>query len=89
MATVVVDDDGPGIPSEEREAVLLPRIRGSAATAAGNGLGLHIAATTMAEQAGTLRVTRHSGRGTRVIFALPVASAQPHRIAPLHRPLAS
>lgn len=89
LATVVVDDDGPGIPSEERETVLLPRVRGSAASAPGSGLGLHIAATAMAEQAGTLRVTQPPGRGTRVIFALPVASAQSGRVAPLRRPLAS
>ena len=91
FAVVIVDDDGPGIPQDECDQVLLPGIRGSAATAPGSGLGLHIAATAMAQQAGTLRVTQRPGRGTRVAFALPIACAHLDRLAPLTplHPLAS
>jgi signal transduction histidine kinase len=40
MAVVLVDDDGPGVPPEERETVLGRFARGRTATAPGSGLGL-------------------------------------------------
>ena len=89
FAAVVVDDDGPGIPSEECEKMLLPGTRGSAVTAPVIGLGLHIGATNFSAQSGALRLSRLSGHGTRVVFALPVATSQPDRLAPLHPSLAS
>ncbi len=82
VATVTVHDDGPGIPREELARVLLPGMRGSAATAPGSGLGLHIAATAMAEQGGTLRVLPPDGRGTSVVFTLPVAVPHNLSVAP-------
>lgn len=39
-AALLVDDDGPGVPADEREAVVGRFARGRGATAAGSGLGL-------------------------------------------------
>ncbi len=39
-ARITVDDDGPGIPPEEREAVLGRGVRSRTAVAPGSGLGL-------------------------------------------------
>lgn len=71
--TLVVSDDGPGIPRAERERVLRAGVRGSAARAPGSGLGLHIAARLMSEQLGSLRFGERGDHGTSVIFTLPLA----------------
>jgi two-component system osmolarity sensor histidine kinase EnvZ len=88
LAAVIVEDDGPGIPPDECESVLLPGNRGSTAVAPGSGLGLHIAATMMTQQFGTLNVSRRHSRGTRVVFTLPIAWQHTDHLTPLH-PLAS
>lgn len=77
FASVIVDDDGPGIPADECERVLQAGVRGSAASAPGSGLGLHTAATAIREQAGALEVLPRPGGGTRVRFTLPIAAPWP------------
>lgn len=72
--TILVDDDGRGIPAHERERVLQPGGRGSAA-GPGTGLGLHTAATAMRGQSGTLRLTERPGGGTRAVLTMPSAGA--------------
>jgi signal transduction histidine kinase len=72
--TIIVEDNGPGIPAVERERVLLPGVRASSAP--GSGIGLYTAATAMSEQAGTLRVTGREGGGTCVLLTLPAAAQQ-------------
>ncbi|MEO8887688.1 MAG: HAMP domain-containing sensor histidine kinase [Jatrophihabitantaceae bacterium] len=73
VVSVVVEDDGPGVPPTERERVLGAGVRGSAASAPGSGLGLFNAVTAMRAQGGTLELTERSGGGTRVTLTLPAA----------------
>jgi signal transduction histidine kinase len=72
---ISVEDDGPGIPVEERELVLHRGVRSSTARTPGSGLGLYSAAQAMAGQGGSLRVeSRHDGApGTRVVLGIPAA----------------
>ncbi|HXF74162.1 MAG TPA: HAMP domain-containing sensor histidine kinase [Actinomycetota bacterium] len=56
-ATVSVQDRGPGVPPEEREAVFEPFVRGSRAPARpGSGLGLFIAKRVIEAHGGELRL---------------------------------
>jgi signal transduction histidine kinase len=73
MATVVVEDNGPGIPADEIDDVLLAGVRGSAATAPGDGLGLYTSVAAMRAQGGALRLGVRNGGGTRVTISLPAA----------------
>ena len=66
-----VDDDGPGIPPEERERLLEPFARGVDAGPNGTGLGLAIVAQQAAIHGGELRLTT------------PPAAASASRSAPL------
>ncbi|HEU4619314.1 MAG TPA: sensor histidine kinase [Gammaproteobacteria bacterium] len=70
--TVVVADTGPGIPLEELDRVLEPRVRGSTARdTVGEGLGLGIA-SALAEQHGyAFRCRSKPGRGTAFFVDLP------------------
>lgn len=72
-ATVVVEDNGPGIPASERQDVLRFGVRGSTTAAPGQGIGLHGAWQAMAAQGGDLRIGERSGGGARVSFSLPQA----------------
>jgi signal transduction histidine kinase len=87
-ASVLVHDDGPGIPSAECDRVLLPGVRGSTASAPGSGLGLHSALTTMTDQHGALHVQRPDGGGTLVTFTLPLAHARRAQVRAV-QPIAS
>jgi signal transduction histidine kinase len=73
VATVVVEDNGPGIPAAERQDVLRFGVRGSSTHAPGDGIGLHAAWQAMAAQGGALRIGERAGGGTRVSFSLPQA----------------
>lgn len=79
QAVVVVDDDGPGVPDEIADKVLLPGVRGGSSGVPGHGLGLHNASVTITEQSGRLWVGPRPGGGTRVRFTLPLAVEQPAR----------
>jgi signal transduction histidine kinase len=72
---ITVDDDGPGIPPEERAVVFDRFARGRTASARGaaqgTGLGLSIAARHAAAHGGTLGVSDHDGRGARFTVTLP------------------
>jgi signal transduction histidine kinase len=72
-ATVAVEDNGPGIPTDERQDVLRFGVRGSSTHAPGEGIGLHAAWQAMAAQGGALRIGERTGGGTRVTFSLPQA----------------
>ncbi|WP_399345294.1 ATP-binding protein [Umezawaea sp. Da 62-37] len=83
-----VEDDGPGIPPEHREAVFarftrLDRNRGR--DTGGTGLGLSIARRIATTHAGTLRATDRSGEhtgGARLMATLPLS----HSTGPDDRP---
>lgn len=74
--TVVVDDDGPGIPPEEQPKVFQRFVQGSgrhAARQGGSGLGLAIVAELVGAMGGTVAVRSpiDSGGGTRMHVLLP------------------
>lgn len=56
-AEIVVEDDGPGIPSAEREHVIRRFARGRGATAGGSGLGLAIVDAEARRHGGTLTLS--------------------------------
>ena len=71
---MLVEDDGPGIPDEERARVVLAGVRGSTARGVGEGLGLSSALRAMTGQGGALRVEQRSGGGTRVVLTWPLVA---------------
>ncbi len=75
---VVVDDAGPGIPADKREAVLEPFVRLDPSrnrATGGAGLGLTIAKKVVETHNGRLVLTDAPDGGARVIIALPAFSA--------------
>jgi signal transduction histidine kinase len=72
--TIVVDDDGPGIPTEDQEKVFAPFFRREPArdpAKAGVGLGLSIARTIAREHGGDVTLTNHGNGGLRALIELP------------------
>jgi signal transduction histidine kinase len=72
--TIVVDDDGPGIPTEDREKVFAPFYRREPArdpAKAGVGLGLSIARTIVREHGGDVTLQNHGNGGLRALIELP------------------
>lgn len=65
---VIVDDNGPGIPAEQRAAALLPF---ESADAGGTGLGLAIAGDIIGAHGGDMSLTDRPGGGLRVIIEMP------------------
>ncbi len=63
--TVVIVDDGPGIPPAEAQAVFERFRRGQRAAGPGAGLGLAIARQIMERQGGQLLLDSSAARGTR------------------------
>ncbi|MFA9440587.1 ATP-binding protein [Uliginosibacterium sp. sgz301328] len=76
-AVLIVDDEGPGIPLERREAVFAPFYRqGRADAPRGHGLGLAIARRIFAAHGGDIALLdRPGGTGLRVRVHLPLAGA--------------
>jgi signal transduction histidine kinase len=75
-AELVVEDRGPGIPPEERAAVLEPFYRRDSArnlNERGFGLGLAIVSEVVKGAGGTLTFEDRDGGGLRVKIALPLA----------------
>lgn len=71
-----IDDAGPGIPEEERNAALEPFFRGAASRhRRGSGLGLPIAARVAARHGGNLQIADSPLGGTRIVVSLPTVSA--------------
>jgi len=73
--TIVVSDNGPGIPEEEQERVFEPFYRGIAQRAVpGDGLGLPIARRIARAHGGELALHSVVGQGTAVTIVLPSAA---------------
>ncbi|MES2258687.1 MAG: ATP-binding protein [Pseudomonadota bacterium] len=73
---IAVDDDGPGIPPDERERIFEPfyRLDRSRDRASGGfGLGLSIAHQAVTLHGGTLRVETSKLSGARFVIRLPLA----------------
>jgi len=75
-AWLAVEDDGPGIPPEEREKVFARFYRRVGNTEPGSGLGLAISREMAARFGGTVVLGEAAqGRGLRAILTLPLAEA--------------
>jgi signal transduction histidine kinase len=73
---LAVDDDGPGIPVEERERVFDRFTRlddGRARDAGGLGLGLSMVKAIVEQHGGTVAIEDADTGGARVLVRLPVA----------------
>lgn len=69
---LVVDDDGPGIPPERREAVFARFVRGADTDGRpGSGLGLSLVAQLTALHGGTVHVADSPLGGARLVVTLP------------------
>jgi two-component system, NtrC family, nitrogen regulation sensor histidine kinase NtrY len=68
VVRVVVADDGPGIPPEEREKLFLPYY---STKRRGSGLGLAIVRRIIAEHGGSIEVGDNTPSGTRFTIELP------------------
>ncbi|MCT4717236.1 ATP-binding protein [Enterobacteriaceae bacterium H18W14] len=74
--TIVVTDNGPGIPQDELEAVLQPFYRVESSrnrSTGGTGLGLAIAAELVSQSGGKLTLGNRDGGGLQVNVTLPKA----------------
>ncbi|MBB4008414.1 sensor histidine kinase [Allorhizobium taibaishanense] len=72
LVRILVEDDGPGIPEERRQAVLLPGIREDERVA-GDGFGLAIVTELAALYGGSLTLEQASPIGLRAVLLLPAA----------------
>ncbi len=68
-ARIVVADDGPGIPGEDKERLFLPYF---STKAGGTGLGLPIVHQIITDHGGTIWVEDAAPLGTRFVIELPV-----------------
>ena len=81
-ARIVVADDGPGIPAEDKERLFLPYF---STKANGTGLGLPIVHQIVTDHGGTIWVEDAMPQGTRFVLELPVgrlAATAPVESAP-------
>lgn len=73
----VVDDDGCGLPSEERREVLRRFKRGSTAATGGSGLGLALVAQQAAMHDGTIELSDGPLGGLRATLTVPAHDGPP------------
>ena len=71
--TVMVEDDGPGIPEQERESILERRVRGDTRTE-GQGIGLAIVDDIARSYGGSVEIAKSALGGARVVVRLPGAA---------------
>ncbi|MGA5462256.1 sensor histidine kinase [Mycobacterium sp. NPDC050041] len=74
--TIVVDDDGRGLPADEQETVLGRFRRGSTAAPGGSGLGLALVAQQAALHGGSIRLSDSPLGGLRATLTVSTAPAQ-------------
>jgi K+-sensing histidine kinase KdpD len=77
FATFTVDDEGPGIPEDERELIFsrFYRRANTSGSPPGLGMGLAIARGLIEAIGGKIKVTDKSERGTRFEFSVPLRSS--------------
>jgi two-component system, OmpR family, sensor histidine kinase SenX3 len=71
---IAVEDDGPGIPEEERRRIFEPFYRGRHAQdlgIEGSGIGLNIVKQVVKSHGGRVRVGNGDGKGARFVLQLP------------------
>ena len=80
---MIVEDAGPGVRVEEREAIFERFYRGAAAgrrgESSGTGLGLALVAEHVKAHHGKVEVTDRPGGGARFVVRLPIMSVNPPR----------
>jgi signal transduction histidine kinase len=74
-AVIEVEDNGPGVPPDQREKIFEPFV--STKGASGNGLGLWISAEIARRHGGSLTVHSANGRGAIFRLALPLRTHRP------------
>jgi signal transduction histidine kinase len=75
QAVLVVEDDGPGIPSDLQQRIFERFVRGGRDGGRGSGLGLAIVRAVAESHGGTVSIEPPAGiRGTRFVIRLPVAA---------------
>jgi two-component system osmolarity sensor histidine kinase EnvZ len=73
MITIIIDDDGPGIPKDMRRAAVKPFSRNlNSKTSIGAGLGLSIAQEVATTHGGELLLGEAPQGGLRVRLQLPI-----------------
>ena len=76
LATLVVEDDGPGIDPELERRVFERFVRGAGDGGRGSGLGLAIVRAVARSHGGQVRLERRAaGPGTRFVIELPLSGA--------------
>lgn len=78
FATLVVEDDGDGIPNEERDAVFEPYY---SKKDDGTGLGLAIVERIVGDHGGTIEIEESPLGGARFIIRLPLSGPPPEAAA--------
>lgn len=79
FATLTVEDEGPGIPVEDREKIFEKFYRGDSAdneARGGTGLGLYLARQTLQAHGGSLAVASHTASHAHFILQLPILIEQ-------------
>jgi len=74
---VSIEDNGPGIPPEQREDLFKPLRRGK--DSSGTGLGLSIVKAFVTEEGGTIVYDHSYTAGTRFLLDLPISTASEER----------
>jgi signal transduction histidine kinase/pSer/pThr/pTyr-binding forkhead associated (FHA) protein len=77
--SVVVADNGPGIPPDQMKSLFSPFV--SFKSSRGTGLGLPVSQKILTEHGGRIAVESTPGRGSRFVLELPAAAAPPGRTA--------
>ncbi len=86
---VAVTDEGPGIPSDEREHVIQPFYQSDSSPTrlhGGAGLGLAIASRTAASHGGTLTIDDSENTGCMVVFRIPILPGNANDLPGLETP---
>jgi signal transduction histidine kinase len=74
-ATLIVDDDGPGIAPEDRQRVFDRFWRAPDARPGGTGLGLAIGAWVVSQHGGSIAAEERPGGGSRFVVRIPSGPA--------------
>ena len=81
LVRLVVDDEGPGVPPDERDLVFHRFARGRAANTRGGsdgtGLGLALVAQHAVAHRGSVRIEDRPGGGARFVVELPASDGKP------------
>lgn len=81
-AEIYIDDDGPGIPADQLEAVFGPYVRletSRSRNTGGHGLGLSIARSILLEHGGSITLSNLPGKGLRATVKLPLEQSAGHQ----------